>query len=132
MAPWDRRWKTARVRGIRTVFGHVTQALNRSRETETRVCWRGQAAAGLARRRAVIAMAAGGSMRVAPTITPSEQASMLYIVKILMSVAGFIVFCLGAILYLYVLLRDRTEAAARTRRGADGSEHGREIWERPR
>jgi len=70
-------------------------------------------------------------MLVPPTIPPSEQASILYIVKILMSVAGFIVFCLGAILYLYALVRDRTEAAARTRRGSDGSERGREVWERP-
>jgi hypothetical protein len=70
-------------------------------------------------------------MLVAPTITPSAQASILYIVKILMPVAGFIVFCLGAILYLYVLVRDRTEAAARSRRGPDGSERGREVRERP-
>ena len=93
--------------------------------------WRGQGAAGLARRRAVIAVVAGGSMLVAPTITPNEQASILHIVKLLMSVAGFIVFCLGAILYLYVLFRDRREAAARTSRGSDGSERGREVWERP-
>lgn len=70
-------------------------------------------------------------MLVASTITPSEQASILYIVKILMSVAGFIVFCLGAILYLYAFIRDRTEAAARSRRGSDGSERGREVWEKP-
>jgi len=70
-------------------------------------------------------------MLVASTITPSAQASILHIVKILMSVAGFIVFCLGAILYLYALIRDRTEAAARSRRGSDGSERGREAWERP-
>jgi hypothetical protein len=53
-------------------------------------------------------------MLAAPTITPSEQASILYIVKILTSVAGFIVFCLGAILYLYVLARDRRKVAARS------------------
>jgi hypothetical protein len=76
-------------------------------------------------------MVAGGSMLVTPTITPSEQASILYVVKILMPVAGFIVFCLGAILYLYVLVRDRTEAAAGSRPGSDGSERGREVWERP-
>ena len=60
-------------------------------------------------------------MLVAPTITPSEQASILYIGKILMSVAGVIVFCLGAILYLHALIRDRVEATARSRRGSDGS-----------
>jgi hypothetical protein len=60
-------------------------------------------------------------MLVAPPITPSAQASILYIVKILMSVAGVIVFCLGAIMYLYILVRDRTEAAARSRRGSDCS-----------
>jgi hypothetical protein len=128
---WDRLWKTARGRGLCIVFGHVTQALNRSRDPETRVSWRGQGAAGLARRRAVIAMVAGGSMLVAPTIPPSAQASMLYTVKILMSVAGFVVFCLGALMYLYGLVKDRTEAAARSRRSADGSERGREVWERP-
>jgi hypothetical protein len=72
-----------------------------------------------------------GSMFVAPTISPSEQASILYVVKKLTSVAGFIVFCLGAILYLYVLVRDRTEAAARSRRGPDGTGRGRELWEKP-
>jgi len=70
-------------------------------------------------------------MLVAPTSPPIEQASMLYIVKILMPVAGFIVFCLGAILYLYVLVRDRHTAAARSRRGSDGSERGRAVWEKP-
>jgi len=70
-------------------------------------------------------------MLVAPTITPSEAESILYIVRIVMCVAGFVVFCLGAILYLYVIVRDRTEAAARSRRGPDGSERGREVWERP-
>ena len=70
-------------------------------------------------------------MLVPPTITPSEQASILYIVKIMMSVAGFIVFCLGAIMYLYVLVRDRRTAAARSRRGADGTGRGREVWEKP-
>ena len=70
-------------------------------------------------------------MLVAPTITPSEQASILHIVKIVMSVAGFIVFCLGAVLYLYVHIRDRREAAARTSRGSDASERGREVGEKP-
>jgi hypothetical protein len=70
-------------------------------------------------------------MLVAPTITPSEQASILYIVKELTSMAGFLVFCLGAILYLYVLVRDRTGAAARSRRRSDGSGRGREVWEKP-
>ncbi len=70
-------------------------------------------------------------MLVAPTIIPNAQASMLYIVKILMPVAGFIVFCLGAIMYLYVLVRDRRTAAARSRRGADGSARGREAWDKP-
>ena len=70
-------------------------------------------------------------MLTAPTSTPIEHASISYIVKILMSVAGIFVFCLGAILYLYVLVRDRTEAAARTRRGSDGSKRGREVWEEP-
>jgi hypothetical protein len=66
-------------------------------------------------------------MLVAPMMTPSEQASILYAVRILLSVAGFIVFCIGAILYLYVHIRDRTEAVARSRRGADGSECGRQL-----
>jgi hypothetical protein len=70
-------------------------------------------------------------MLAAPTITPSEQTSILYLVKMLMSVAGLIVFCLGAILYLYVLARDRTEAAARSRRGSDGAGRGRAVWEKP-
>lgn len=70
-------------------------------------------------------------MLVAPPINPSEQASMLYIVKIVVSVAGFIIFCLGAILYFYALVRDRTGVATRSRRGSDGSECAREVWERP-
>jgi len=70
-------------------------------------------------------------MLVPPTITPNEPASILYIVKVLMSVAGFLVFCLGAIMYVYVLVRDRTEAAARSRRGPDGSARGREGSEKP-
>jgi hypothetical protein len=68
----------------------------------------------------------GGSMLVPSTITPSEPASILYIVKVLMSVAGFLVVCLGAIMYVYVLVRDRTEAAARSRRAPDGSARGGE------
>jgi hypothetical protein len=38
MAPWDRLWKPARVRRIRTVFGHVSQALNRGAGTPKRGC----------------------------------------------------------------------------------------------
>ena len=112
-------------------FGHVTQALNRSRDPETRVSWRGHGTAGFARPRAVIAVVAGGSMLVAPTIPPSTQASMLYTVKILMSVAGFVILCLGALMYLYLLVRDRTEAAARSRRGSDRTGRAREVWEKP-
>jgi len=68
-------------------------------------------------------------MLAAPTSTPIEHTSISYIVTILTSVAGFIVFCFGALMYLYVLVRDRKEAAARSRRGADGSERGREVWD---
>jgi hypothetical protein len=70
-------------------------------------------------------------MLVAPTIAPSEQASVLYIVRILMSVAGFVVFCLGVLMYLSVRVRDRKEAAARSRWGSDGSERGRAASEKP-
>jgi hypothetical protein len=70
-------------------------------------------------------------MLVAPTIPPSEQASILYIVKILMSVAGFVVFCLGALMYLYLRVRERKETAARSRWGSDGSERGRAVSEKP-
>lgn len=79
----------------------------------------------------VIAVVAGGSMLVAPTIAPSEQASVLYIVKILMSLAGFVVFCLGALMYLYSLVRDRKEAAARSRWASGGSERGQAVSEKP-
>ena len=98
---------------------------------ETRVSAGGEGAAGLASRRAAIAMAAGGSMFVAPAITPIEQASTLYVVKILMSVAGFIVFCFGASLYLYVLVREPTEATVRLRRGSDGSSRRLRVREGP-
>lgn len=66
-------------------------------------------------------------MLVAPTIPPSEQPSILYVVKILMSVAGFTVFCIGALMYFYLLVRDRKDAAARSGLGADGSKRGREV-----
>ncbi len=55
-------------------------------------------------------------MLVAPPVPLSEQAPILSIVKMVMSVAGLIVFCLGAILYLCVLVRERTGAAAQSRR----------------
>jgi hypothetical protein len=58
-------------------------------------------------------------MLVAPMITPSEPESILYTVRILVSAAGVIVFCLGAILYLYVHLRDRAEAVTRLRQNSD-------------
>jgi hypothetical protein len=66
-------------------------------------------------------------MLVAPMITPSEQESILYTVRILLSVTGFIIFCIGAILYLYVHIRDQTEAVARSGRGSDGSVRGRKL-----
>ncbi len=69
-------------------------------------------------------------MLVAPTLPMSEQASILFIIKKVMSIAGFIVFCLGAILYLYVLVRDRRGAPARSRRGSDGSDRGRGVLEK--
>lgn len=53
-------------------------------------------------------MLAGGVMLVVPQFTPSEQASTLYTVKMLISVAGFIILCLGALLYLYVLIAERS------------------------
>ncbi len=64
-------------------------------------------------------------MSVALTMIPSEQASILYTVKILMSVAGLIVFCLGAILYVYILVRDRADAAKHSRQDPDGLAQGR-------
>jgi uncharacterized membrane protein len=52
-------------------------------------------------------MVAGGLVLVAPRFIPIEQGSTLYVVKMLISVAGFILLCLGALLYLYILIRDR-------------------------
>ena len=46
-------------------------------------------------------------MLVVPRFIPSEQGSTLFVVKMLISVAGFIILCVGAVLYLYVLIRDR-------------------------
>ena len=107
----------------------VLQDVTEMREAEEERC--GEGAAGLASRRAAIAMAGGGGMLVAPAITPIEQASTLYVVKILMSVAGFIVFCFGAGLYLYALVRERTEATVRLRRGSDGSSRRLRVREGP-
>jgi hypothetical protein len=53
-------------------------------------------------------MLAGGVMLVVPQLTPSEQASTLYAVKILISAAGFIILCLGGLLYLYALRGERS------------------------
>jgi hypothetical protein len=79
----------------------------------------------------MIAMAAGGSMLVALMITPSESESISYTVRIAVSVVGFIVFCLGARLYLYAHVRDRAEAVVRSRRDSDASRRGREVRESP-
>lgn len=46
-------------------------------------------------------------MLVAPRFIPMEQDSTVYAVKMLISVAGFILLCLGALLYLYMVIRDR-------------------------
>jgi hypothetical protein len=43
-----------------------------------------------------------------PPLTASEQASTLYAVRMLISVAGFIILCFGALLYLYALRGDRS------------------------
>jgi hypothetical protein len=60
-------------------------------------------------------MVAGSSMLVVPTMTPGVQDSILGSVRTLMLAAGLVLFCLGAILYLYVLVRNRTETATRLR-----------------
>lgn len=66
-------------------------------------------------------------MLVVPTMTPGAQDSILGSVRTLMPAAGLVLFCLGAILYLYILVRDRAAAAGRSKRGADGTERGREV-----
>mgnify|MGYP007042430908 CR=1 FL=1 len=46
-------------------------------------------------------------MLVAARFIPIGQDSTLSVVKMLISVVGFILLCLGALLYLYILIRDR-------------------------
>jgi hypothetical protein len=52
-------------------------------------------------------MVAGGLVLVVPRFIPIEQGSTLFVVKMLISVTGFIILCVGAFLYLYILIRDR-------------------------
>ncbi len=63
-------------------------------------------------------------MVVAFMFTPGDPESILYTVRILVSVCGFVVLCLGVMLYLYVHIRDRAEAVARSGEGAAGLERG--------
>lgn len=50
----------------------------------------------LAKGQAIGVMATGGVLLIAPWFIPSEQGSTLYIMKMVISVAGFVVLCLGS------------------------------------
>jgi hypothetical protein len=70
-------------------------------------------------------------MLVVPAMTLSVQESTVNSILLLISAAGVVVFCVGVFLYLYVLVRDRKDAAVRSRQGSEGIGRGREVSKRP-
>jgi len=64
-------------------------------------------------------------MFIVPAMAPSVEESILGGAQLLMpvmSTAGILVFCLGVIMFLYVVARDRTEATLSRDKAAMGQE----------